>query len=204
MENILWKPSSPEKTQMVQLINRINESYGLGMNSYDELHNWSINHIPEFWKEIWDYCEIKHSVSFSDVVDDVHQMPGAKWFSGAKLNFAENLLRFQDDHPAIHFKGEGQPVRTLTYKELFNDVERLAHSLKEIGVQKGDRVSGFIPNMLSLQCWPLLPLEQFGVLHLLILGSRVFWIGLPRSNPRLFLLWTDIFIMENPLIPWKN
>ena len=147
MENILWKPSSPEKTQMVQLINRINESYGLGMNSYDELHNWSINHIPEFWKEIWDYCEIKHSVSFSDVVDDVHQMPGAKWFSGAKLNFAENLLRFQDDHPAIHFKGEGQPVRTLTYKELFNDVERLAHSLKEFGVQKGDRVAGFIPNM---------------------------------------------------------
>jgi len=147
MENILWKPSSPEKTQMAHLINRINESYGLGMNSYDELHNWSINHIPEFWKEIWDYCEIKHSVSFSQVVDDVHQMPGAKWFSGAKLNFAENLLRFQDDHPAIHFKGEGQPVRTLTYKELFNDVERLAHSLKEIGVQKGDRVAGFIPNM---------------------------------------------------------
>ena len=147
MENILWKPSSPEKTQMAQLINRINESYGLGMNSYAELHNWSINHIPEFWKEIWDYCEIKHSVSFSQVVDDVHQMPGAKWFSGAKLNFAENLLRFQDDHPAIHFKGEDQPVRTLTYKELFNDVERLAHSLKEIGVQKGDRVAGFIPNM---------------------------------------------------------
>ena len=54
MENILWKPSSPEKTQMAQLINRINEAYGLGMNSYDELHNWSINHIPDFWKEIWD------------------------------------------------------------------------------------------------------------------------------------------------------
>jgi len=147
MENILWTPAHPEKTQMTQLMSRINEIYRLKMGSYDELFNWSINYIPEFWEEVWNFCEIKHSIHYTEVVDDDKKMPGAKWFSGAKLNFAENMLRYQDDQPAIHFKGEGQPVRSLTYQELFNEVEKLAHSLRELGVQKGDRVAGFIPNM---------------------------------------------------------
>ena len=147
MENILWTPAHPEKTQMTQLMSRINEIYRLKMGSYDELFNWSINYIPEFWEEVWNFCEIKHSIHYTEVVDDDKKMPGAKWFSGAKLNFAENMLRYQDDQPAIHFKGEGQPVRSLTYQELFNEVEKLAHSLRELGLQKGDRVAGFIPNM---------------------------------------------------------
>ena len=147
MDNILWKPAFPKKTQMAQLMNRINEIYGLEMNSYDELFNWSVNHIPDFWKEIWHYTEIKHSLPFSEVVDDDKKMPGAKWFDGAKLNYAENLLRYRDDKIAIHFKGEGQALRSITYGVLFNEVEKLAHSLKESGVQKGDRICGFIPNM---------------------------------------------------------
>jgi acetoacetyl-CoA synthetase len=147
MENILWTPAHPEKTQMAQLMNRINEIYRLKMGSYDELFNWSINYIPEFWEEVWNFCEIKHSIPYTEVVDDDKKMPGAKWFSGAKLNFAENLLRYQDEKIAINFKGEGQPVRTLTYQELFDEVEKLAHSLRELGLQKGDRVAGFIPNI---------------------------------------------------------
>ena len=147
MENILWTPAHPKKTQMTQFMNRINEIYRLKMGSYDELFNWSINYIPEFWEEVWNFCEIKHSIHYTEVVDDNKKMPGAKWFSGAKLNFAENLLRYQDDQPAIYFKGEGQPVQSLTYQELFNEVEKLAHSLRELGVQKGDRIAGFIPNI---------------------------------------------------------
>ncbi|MBT5748497.1 MAG: acetoacetate--CoA ligase [Candidatus Marinimicrobia bacterium] len=147
MDNILWKPLSPEKTQMVQLMNRINEIYGLKMKSYDELFNWSVNHISEFWAEVWNFADIKYSLPYSEVVDDSKKMPGAKWFAGAKLNYAENLLRYRDDKIAIHFKGEGQPLRSLTYEDLFNEVEKLAHSLKESGVQKGDRICGFIPNI---------------------------------------------------------
>ena len=111
MENILWTPDHPEKSQMAQFIHRVNEIYGLEIKSYDELFNWSVNHISEFWEQIWDFSEIKHSIPYTEVVDDDKKMPGAKWFSGAKLNYAENLLRYRDDHPAIHFKGEGQPVR---------------------------------------------------------------------------------------------
>ena len=146
-ETILWTPSHPEQTQMAQFIHRVNEIYGLEIKSYDELFNWSVNHISEFWEQIWDFSEIKHSIPYTKVVDDDKKMPGAKWFSGAKLNYAENLLRYRDYHPAIHFKGEGQPVRSLTYQELFVEVEKLAHSLREFGVRKGDRVSGFIPNI---------------------------------------------------------
>ena len=147
MEKILWTPVHPEKSQMAQLIRRVNEIYGFEIKSYDELFNWSVNHISEFWEQIWHYTEIKHSIPYSEVVDDDKKMPGAKWFDGAKLNYAENLLRYRDDKIAIHFKGEGQTLRSLTYKDLFNEVEKLAQSLKESGVQKGDRICGFIPNM---------------------------------------------------------
>ncbi|UCF57787.1 MAG: acetoacetate--CoA ligase, partial [Deltaproteobacteria bacterium] len=75
------------------------------------------------------------------------KMPGAKWFSGAKLNFAENLLRFRDDHVALIFKGEAQDSIKINYAELYAEVARVAKSLKEAGVQVGDRVGGFMPNM---------------------------------------------------------
>jgi acetoacetyl-CoA synthetase len=74
-------------------------------------------------------------------------MPGAIWFDGTRLNFAENLLRRRDDKTAIVFKGEGQPVRKLTYNELYSAVVKTAHALKELGVNKGDRIAGFVPNM---------------------------------------------------------
>ena len=74
-------------------------------------------------------------------------MPGAKWFPGAQLNFAENLLRYRDDHVALIFKGEGRDTISMTYAELYREVARVAKSLKEAGVQRGDRVAGFVPNM---------------------------------------------------------
>ena len=70
MEKILWTPAHPEKSQMAQLIRRVNEIYGFEIKSYDELFNWSINHISEFWEQIWHYTEIKHSIPYSEVVDD--------------------------------------------------------------------------------------------------------------------------------------
>ena len=74
-------------------------------------------------------------------------MPGAKWFEGARLNFAENLLRYRDGQTALIFKGEDQDAIRMTYAGLYDEVARLAASLKKAGVQKGDRVVGFMPNM---------------------------------------------------------
>jgi acetoacetyl-CoA synthetase len=96
---------------------------------------------------MWGYGDIIYSEHYKEVVDDLTKMPGAKWFSGARLNYAENLLRFRDNKIALVFQGEDQHVRSLTYAELYDAVARLAHALREAGVVPGDRVAGFMPNM---------------------------------------------------------
>ena len=92
---------------------------------------------------------IIHSRKYDRVVDDATKMPGAQWFEGAELNFAENLLRYRDDHAALIFKSEVKPSCSITYRELYDQVARMAKSLGEAGVRKGDRVAGFMPNMME-------------------------------------------------------
>ena len=149
MNQILWTPTQDqiEASQMDAFRKQINARYNLSLNDYHELHQWSVTHITDFWKAIWGFMSIEFSSDYTQVVDDETKMPGAKWFEGAQFNFAENLLRIRSDKPAIQFKGEGQPVRTLSYIELFSEVENLASALRKMGVQKGDRVVGFMPNM---------------------------------------------------------
>jgi acetoacetyl-CoA synthetase len=149
MNKQLWKPSQSriENSQVWQFAQTINERYGLSLNSYSELYDWSIDNIPVFWENIWESNDVLHSTPYSAVVDDVHKMPGATWFAGSRLNFAENLLRFRDDRTAVHFWGEDQIKTQLSYAELFSEVEKLAHSLREMGVTKGDRVAAFMPNI---------------------------------------------------------
>ncbi|MDD9879760.1 MAG: acetoacetate--CoA ligase [Candidatus Marinimicrobia bacterium] len=149
MNQILWTPTQDqiEASQMDAFRKQINARYNLSLNDYHELHQWSVTHITDFWKAIWGFMSIEFSSDYTQVVDDETKMPGAKWFKGAQFNFAENLLRIRSDKPAIQFKGEGQPVRTLSYIELFSEVENLASALRKMGVQKGDRVVGFMPNM---------------------------------------------------------
>ncbi len=133
---------------MHHFLTRINEKYNLSLKEYEDLHKWSVENLTDFWKEMWEVAQIKASVGYDDVIDDTKKMPGAKWFSGARLNFAENLLRYRDDKIAIVFRGEAmeESVR-LTYKELYDQVARLAKSLRDAGVKKGDRVVGYMPNM---------------------------------------------------------
>ena len=147
MKRIVWKPTSPQNTRMTSLMNTINFTYNKNIDSYAQLHEWSVKNIPQFWKEIWNYCDIIHSKGYNNIVDDTKKMPGAKWFKGTKLNFAENLLRYRDDRPAIKYKGENQAVISITYKQLFNEVEKLAHSLRNLGIKKGDRIVGYMPNI---------------------------------------------------------
>ena len=94
-----------------------------------------------------DFAGIIHSKGHDQVIDDVKKMPGARWFRGAELNFAENLLRYRDDRVALIFRGEGQPSIQYTYAQLYDEVARVAKSLKDLGIQAGDRVVGFMPNM---------------------------------------------------------
>ena len=124
----LWQPS-PERiasTNLFRFMNRINEQYGTRLTTYPDLYQWSVDHIPDFWARMWDFAGIVHSAPYTRVVDDPAKMPGAKWFTGARLNFAENLLRFRDDRPAIVFACEGGPIRRLTHAELYRQVARTA------------------------------------------------------------------------------
>jgi len=150
MDNkILWQPSESykENSQMYEFLSRIAAKYYLPDNEYYTVHQWSVENVPDFWAEVWDYCNIKCSKNYNQVVDDAKKMPGAKWFTDACLNFAENLLSRKDDHKAIIFWGETSVRRELTYAELYEQVRRAAAGLKRLGVHKGDRVAAFMPNM---------------------------------------------------------
>ena len=149
MSKLLWAPSPDQiaQTNMHRFMQYVNQRHGMAFAHYDELYRWSVEAIPEFWAAVWDFMEIRASRGGDQVVDDPAKMPGARWFEGARLNFAENLLRFRDDQTALIFKGEDRPVRRMTYAELYQAVTRVAAALRECGVDAGDRVVGFMPNM---------------------------------------------------------
>jgi len=151
MKEMLWTPSKERirNANMTRFIEFVNQRYGKQFRSYDELYQWSIENIPDFWKCMWDFGQVKASRGYNIVVDDLGKMPGARWFIGARLNFAENLLRYGDDHVALIFKGEGCEATRMTYAKLYDSVARLSKSLRDMGVTKGDRVAGFMPNMLE-------------------------------------------------------
>lgn len=145
----LWQPSAERiaRSNMTRYMRYVNARYGKNFQDYDALYGWSVEAIGDFWASIWDFMEVRHSRGPDRVVDDPLTMPGTRWFEGARLNFAENLLRYRDARAALIFKGEGQPLRRLTYDALYRAVARTAAALKAAGVTSGDRVVGFLPNM---------------------------------------------------------
>ena len=145
----LWTPSREriEKSFMHDFINHVNREFGKDFKHYSELYDWSIENISDFWGAFWYYSGIKFSADYNRVVDDPGKMPGAKWFQGARLNFAENLLQRRDDHPAIIFRGETGISRQWSFREVYEEAHRVAEGLKRLGVRKGDRVAAFMPNM---------------------------------------------------------
>jgi acetoacetyl-CoA synthetase len=151
VKRLLWEPSEERKRQanITRFIGLVNEKYGLEIKTYSELWNWSIENIADFWATMWEFGEIKASRGYDEVVDDLSKFPGARWFGGARLNFAENLLRHRDDLVAFVFRGETQKSATMTYAELYDTVARLAQSLREIGVAPGDRVVAYMPNLIE-------------------------------------------------------
>ena len=149
MAKLLWQPSEEriKNTNIYRFMNLINERFNQNFTEYAALYDWSIRNIPDFWATMWEFGDVKASRPYDEVVDDVNKLPGAKWFSGARLNFAENLLRFRDDRVALIFKGEAQDSIKMPYAELYDEVARVAKALRDMGVRSGDRVGGFMPNM---------------------------------------------------------
>ena len=151
MRTPLWMPSEKRirGANITRFMDVVNARHQLNIASYSDLYNWSVENIPDFWLEVWDFVDIKASIKTDTAVDDLHRFPGAMWFPGAKLNFAENLLRYRDDQLAFIFQGETQVMKRMTYAELYDEVARLSKSLAEAGVGEGDRVVGYMPNLIE-------------------------------------------------------
>ena len=151
MKTPLWKPSAKRiaDANLTRFMKYLHDQQGQSFANYDELYQWSISERADFWESIWNFGGIIASKTYDEVLVDGNKMPGSKWFTGARLNFAENLLRYRDDHTALVFKGEQQEAVRITYAELYDRVARLAKSLRDMGVTVGDRVSGFVPNMME-------------------------------------------------------
>src|SRR2546428_5872471 len=145
----LWTPSDDiiREANLTNFLAFVNQEYRLNIKSYPELHRWSVDKVSDFWSAIWDYTGIVCSRRFDTVVDDLAKFPGAKWFSGARLNFAENLLRQRDETIALVSRTEEGRLSQTTYSNLFQRVGSLGHALRKIGIAPGDRVAGSMANI---------------------------------------------------------
>ena len=149
MNTILWKPSKDQinSSQLEAFRLQVNSRFNLKIENYSELHSWSISNIKDFWKAIWGFMAIKCSSNYNQVVDDENKMPGAKWFDGLLFNFAENLLRIKSDKAAIIFQSENADSKIISYNELYDEVEKVASTLRKMGIKNGDRIVGIMPNL---------------------------------------------------------
>ena len=147
----LWEPSEDwiKNAEATRFIEFVNKNYGANITGGKDLYKFSVEKIEDFWDAMWKFSEIIASKPYDKVVEDLSVFPGTKWFPGALLNFAENLLKYKDDKLAFDFQGETKVSKQMTYAELNKTVARLAKSLKEIGVKVGDRVVSYIPNLIE-------------------------------------------------------
>lgn len=146
---LLWEPPEQDirNSRMYRFLSHANKKYGLVLDNYEQLWQWSVDHPEEFWELIWKYYDVRAYSSYSSIMSG-HEMPGARWFEGATLNFAEHILRMkQSDHPAIIFQSEQQPYTEISWEELKKQVGALQAALRRAGISKGDRVAAYIPNI---------------------------------------------------------
>ncbi|MFZ0546532.1 MAG: acetoacetate--CoA ligase [Candidatus Promineifilaceae bacterium] len=147
--DLLWEPSPIviEQANMTHFMQWLAENHNLEFEGYRQLWQWSVNNTADFWESLWDYFEVTASQQPTDILAD-KTMPGTKWFIGARLNYAENFFaRMEAGKTAILYKAEDQPLITISWQEIYNQTKALAHVLREMGVQEGDRVVAYLPNI---------------------------------------------------------
>ncbi|MCA3153375.1 MAG: acetoacetate--CoA ligase [Rhodocyclaceae bacterium] len=145
----LWSPSADrvERSHLKRFMREVERRWGVHCSDHASLYRWSIEQPERFWLSVWDFCDVVAQTRGEVVLEEGDRMPGARWFPGARLNYAENLLRRADDAVAIVFRGEGKVRSSLTYAELHHEVSRLQQALRAAGVGVGDRVAGYVPNI---------------------------------------------------------
>ena len=146
---LLWQPSGAriENAQLTAYMAWLEATRGLTFADYHALWQWSVDEVEAFWASIWDFYDIQHSAPYTTVLE-ARTMPGTKWFTGSKLNYAEHALRHADGpKPAIIFQSELKPRTEVSWDELKRQVAAVANTLKALGVKPGDRVVAYMPNI---------------------------------------------------------
>ncbi|HTU15816.1 MAG TPA: acetoacetate--CoA ligase [Solirubrobacterales bacterium] len=144
----LWEPSAEAvaDSQLTAFTEWLTDTHGLEFGGYDELWEWSTDEPAAFWTAIWDYFDVVHSGGFDEAIDSM-EMPGAKWFEGTRVNYAEHIfLDREPDEIAIFAAAETRDLASMTWAELRSGVAAAAAGLKALGVGPGDRVAGYLPN----------------------------------------------------------
>jgi len=153
---LLWEPSQAriDNSGISRFIKWVNQHYGLALSDYQSLWRWSVEDVARFWEAVWRCYDIQSSADFKQVLSDSN-MPGAQWFSGAKLNMAEYLLKQGEinfngatadpKRPAVFAESEIFEPRSINWLELREQVVQLAHHLRLAGVKPGDRVAAYLP-----------------------------------------------------------
>lgn len=149
MNDVLWQPSDQQiaDTQMDQFRREVNRALGVDLKDYDALYQWSIDSPADFWQQIWEQFNVSASSNPDSILLNGDQMPGAKWFSGARLSFAENCLRRRDQHTAIVSLLENGQRESLSYAELYSQVSAFASFLRSLDIAQGDCVAAYMPNI---------------------------------------------------------
>jgi acetoacetyl-CoA synthetase len=149
MSIMLWQPSRQriQQSNLTAFMSAVARDWQVQLADYPALYQWSVQEPEKFWRSVWSFAAVIAEHQGDSTLQNSDQMPGAHWFPEARLNFAENLLRRRDGAQAIVFWGEDQVRRSLSYAELYAEVSRLAQFLHTLGVEAGDRVAGFMPNM---------------------------------------------------------
>jgi acetoacetyl-CoA synthetase len=148
---LMWKPSPDqiEAANLTAFARFAREQFGADVTDYAALYRWSIDEPADFWKAFWNFAGVLANQPFDVVMEGEPAMPGTRWFVGSRLNFAENLLRYRDDRPAIVTWTERGRDRERTYRQLYAEVAQLAAALTAAGLEPGDRVAGYLPNTLE-------------------------------------------------------
>lgn len=147
---VMWAPS-PTRVESSGLTAFARYLLGLGLigahqaTDYVALHAWSVAEREQFWAAIWDFCDV-FGERGQNILCDGNQMPGARWFPEARLNFAENLLRYRDDQDAVVFWGEDKIKERVSRSQLYRRVAHLAAALRDLGITPGDRIAAYMPN----------------------------------------------------------
>lgn len=147
----LWTPDEAriKRSHMHQFMQWLTDTKGLTFADYNALWQWSVDSLEDFWAAFWEYFNILHSAPYTQVLDG-HHMPGAKWFEGARLNMIEQAFRFHEnepDRPAIISRSETRGLQELSWGDLKKQVASFACELRRMGVEPGDRVVAYLPNI---------------------------------------------------------